>query len=639
MGKKPGEKKGRIPKKLGTLDIFSIATGAMISSGLFVLPAVVFGKVGPASILAYLLASLCVVPSLFAKAELSSAMPKSGGTYFFITRSFGPLVGIFSGLAAWFSLSLKSAFALLGIGIFLQPLLSAYSPHMVKLIAIGCTVLFTVLNLLSVKETGRIQIILVFLLIVLVVFYVSTGISKLDINRLIPFKTTSWRPILTSVGLVFVSFGGLTKVASVAEEVKTPGKTIPRGMFTAFFIVTLLYLLVIFTTIGILPRAEFFTTLTPISLGASKVTGQAGFLLLSFAAMISFITTGNAGILAASRTPMAMARDRLLPRFLGKVSERFQTPVFSILLTSVFMILCILFLELETLIKVASTMKLLLFTFVLLSVIIMRSSKLVSYKPTYRSPLYPVIHIIGICAYIFLIIEMGKIPLLITGGFFLLSIMWYFLFTRKHVRQKSAFVHMVEKLTNRELVKDRTVLEGQLIDILRERDEVKEDRFDSIVRQAAVIDMDRTVNRSEFFAVVAETIGGRWGIDPGHVAEKLNQREEQSSTLLYPGVAVPHAVPHIVVDGKGVFDIVLVRNKFGIIWNEWEEGTGEGISQDVVYTAFCLIGSKDERNFHLKALMSIAQVLQDPEFHKAWHRARNADELRSVILVSKRRRS
>jgi mannitol/fructose-specific phosphotransferase system IIA component (Ntr-type) len=217
--------------------------------------------------------------------------------------------------------------------------------------------------------------------------------------------------------------------------------------------------------------------------------------------------------------------------------------------------------------------------------------------------------------------------------------MWYFLFTRKHVKQKSAFVHMVEKLTNRELVKDRTVLEGELIDILRERDEVKEDRFDSIIRQAEVIDMDRTVTLREFFALVAETIGRRWGIDPNHVAEKLNQREEQSSTLLYPGVAVPHAIPHIVVDGKGVFDIVLVRNKFGIIWDEGEEGPGEEKSKDVVYTAFCLIGSKDERNFHLKALMSIAQVLQDPEFHKAWHKARNADELRSVILVSKRRRS
>ena len=109
-------------KKLGFLEVFSIATGAMISSGLFVLPAVVYGKAGPSILLAYFIAALVVVPAMLSKAELATAMPKSGGDYFFVHRSLGPLFGTFAGLAAWFSLSLKSAFALVGIGIFLAPL-------------------------------------------------------------------------------------------------------------------------------------------------------------------------------------------------------------------------------------------------------------------------------------------------------------------------------------------------------------------------------------------------------------------------------------------------------------------------------------------------------------------------------------
>ena len=80
------------------------------------------------------------------------------------------------------------------------------------------------------------------------------------------------------------------------------------------------------------------------------------------------------------------------------------------------------------------------------------------------------------------------------------------------------------------------------------------------------------------------------GDRPRRVEEKLQIREEQASTLIYPGVAVPHAIPHIIIEGEGRFDIVLVRNKKGIVWNE---------AGDVVYTAFCLVGSKDERNFHL----------------------------------------
>ncbi len=141
--------------------------------------------------------------------------------------------------------------------------------------------------------------------------------------------------------------------------------------------------------------------------------------------------------------------------------------------------------------------------------------------------------------------------------------------------------------------------------------------------------MKRTVTRKEFFQELSQVISGRWGATPDQVERKLTERENQTSTLIYPGVAVPHAIPHIIIEGKRNFDIVLVRNKFGIIWNEENE---------VVYTAFCLVGAKSERNLHLKVLMSIAQILQDPEFHKAWMNARSEEELRYVILVTKRRR-
>ena len=93
----------KLKKELGLLDVFSVAAGAMISSGLFVLPAIAYAKAGPAVILAYLLASILVIPSVLSKAELSTAMPKAGGTYFFVERSMGPIWGLFSGLAGWFS--------------------------------------------------------------------------------------------------------------------------------------------------------------------------------------------------------------------------------------------------------------------------------------------------------------------------------------------------------------------------------------------------------------------------------------------------------------------------------------------------------------------------------------------------------
>ena len=293
------------------------------------------------------------------------------------------------------------------------------------------------------------------------------------------------------------------------------------------------------------------------------------------------------------------------------------------------MIACIVLLDIESLVKVASTMKLLLFALVNISVIFMRQSGIVTYKPLYKAPLYPWLQIAGTAVYLFLIVQMGAVPLLITAGFFGVSILWYFIFAKKHVRTDSAFVRMVGTIADRELVANDQTLEGELLDILRERDEIREDRFDSIIRKSIVLDLDRTVTRDEFFRLAAEAISGRWDVDLASVQAKLSEREQHASTLIYPGVAVPHAIPHIIIEGSNLFDIVLARNKFGIEWNE---------QGDVVYTVFCMIGSKDERNFHLKALMSIAQVLQDPDFHRQWTKARTAEELKSAILVAKRRR-
>ena len=619
-----------LQRSLRTKEVFSIAAGAMISTGLFVLPAVVYLKAGPSILTAYLLASIFIVPAMFSKAELATAMPKSGGVYFFINRSFGGLFGTFTGFASWFSLSLKSAFALIGIGVFLEPLVPVYSPDMIKYIALGFMVIFTILNLLSVEASGRVQFIMVAILLVILTAFVIFGLPHVDMRRFHPYAAGGWEQIFLVTGMIFISYGGLTKVASIAEEVHDPTRSIPRGMFTAFVVVSVLYILSIIVTVGVLPVQTISTTLTPLSTAARTFLGAPGYIILSIGAMMAFVTTANAGLMAASRSPMAMSRDNMLPPVFRRVSSRFNTPYVSILLTSVFMSACIVFLDIESLVKVASTMKLLMFSLVNISVILMRQSRIVSYRPTFRSPLYPYLQIAGSLVYVLLILQMGRLPLILAGVFFLVSVSWYYLYVRPRVSQKSAFIHLVENLTNKEIVENEVKLEEELIDILRERDQIVEDRFDTVISRSPVMDMDHTVTREEFFAEVAKVIGERWGIDVTKVEKKLQEREEQASTLIYPGVAVPHAIPHIIIEGKHSFDIVLVRNKYGIVWND------EG---EVVYTAFCLVGSKDERNFHLKALMSIAQVLQDPEFHKQWTQARTPDELRSVILLTKRRRN
>ncbi|MCK4596662.1 amino acid permease, partial [bacterium] len=223
----------------------------MISSGLFVLPGLAFAKAGPAVILAYIVASVMVIPSILSKAELCTAMPKAGGTYFFIERSLGPATGVFGGLANWFSLSLKSAFALMGMGIFAVLLYPEITEMQIKLVAVGCCLFFTVLNLVSVKSTGRFQVWLVLGLIGLLVLYLIRGIGSIDVHRFTPFMPFGLGSVFATAGLVFISFGGVTKVASIAEEAKDPRRSIPLGMFLAFLVVSLLYLLIVSLTVGL----------------------------------------------------------------------------------------------------------------------------------------------------------------------------------------------------------------------------------------------------------------------------------------------------------------------------------------------------------------------------------------------------
>ncbi len=618
----------QLKKQLGSLEVFAVAAGAMISSGLFVLPAIAYAKAGPAVILSYLFASLLIIPSLLSKAELATAMPRAGGTYFYVERSLGPIWGLFGGLANWFSVALKSAFAVVGMAVLIEVILqevfgTQLSQWHLKTAAVVCCLVFTTMNIVSVKHTSRFQVWLVGILLVLLAFFVTFGAGKVEAVRFKGFFDKGWFDVFATAGLVFVSFGGLTKVASIAEEVKNPGRNLPLGMLLAWAVVALFYIAVITVTIGLVDGPELTGSLMPISLAAGKFLGSAGFAILGLAAVAAFVTTANGGILAASRCPMAMSRDQLLPPVLARVNERFTTPHTSILLTGGFMIAAIIFLDIVVLVKTASTLMIILFILVNASVIIMRESRIQSYRPKFKSPLYPYIHIFAIIAYGALIIDMGWVPLSITAGFIGLSAAWFWLYVNKRVTRASAVMHVVERVTDREL--KSVTLENELRDILLERDNVIEDRFDKLIRECQIVDIEGKISAEDIFRKLSAILAGKLGTDEYVLFEKFLHREAEGGTVVQPGFAIPH----IVVEGEHKFEVLLIRARDGINFPH---------APDLVKIMFILAGSKDERNYHLRALMAIAQVSQEKDFEKRWLAARNTEAIRNLILLSTRKR-
>ena len=600
----------------------------MISSGLFVLPAIAYMKAGPAVIISYFFASILIIPSVLSKAELSTAMPRAGGTYFFVERSLGSTWGLFGGLANWFSVALKSAFAIVGMAVFVEVVLQTVfqlqlSQVHLKAIAALCCLGFTILNIVSVRHTSRFQVLLVGILLLILAMFILFGSGTVKLDRYQGFLEKGWLAILATAGRVFVSFGGLTKVASIAEEVRQPGKNLPAGMILAWFVVTVCYLGVIIITVGVVDGPKLAGNYTPISLAASKFMGPAGFAILGLAAIAAFVTTANGGILAASRAPMAMSRDQLLPPLLARVNERFKTPHISILLTGAFMIAAIVFLDIEVLVKTASTLMIILFILDNASVIIMRESRIQSYRPKFKSPLYPYIHIFAIFAYAALIVDMGTVPLLITAAFVALSAAWFVFYVSRRVSRASAVMHVVERVTDRAL---KTVtLENELRDILMERDDIIEDRFDELIRECEILDIQGAKTSEEVFRRVARILEKRLDISEYVLFEKFLYREAEGGTVVQPGLAIPH----IVVEGQNKFDILLVRAVDGISFP---------IAPDPVKIMFVLAGSKDERNYHLRALMAIAQIAQEKEFESRWLAARGPAEIRNLILLSARKR-
>ena len=158
----------RLEKQLGLWDVYALATGATLSSGFFLLPGMAAAGAGAAMPISYLLAGLILLPGLFSKVELTTAMPKAGGVYYFLDRSMGPLVGTIGGFGTWISLILKAAFALIGVGVYLEIFIPGVpmSP-----IAAGLAVMFGVINYFGAKKSGSFQLFLLIGLMILLLWF------------------------------------------------------------------------------------------------------------------------------------------------------------------------------------------------------------------------------------------------------------------------------------------------------------------------------------------------------------------------------------------------------------------------------------------------------------------------------------
>lgn len=624
------KKSGRLKKELGLFDVYAICTGAMFSSGFFLLPGLAAAKTGASVVLAYLIAGVLILPAMFSKAELSTALPRAGGTYYFLDRSLGPMFGTIGGLGTYLALTLKTAFALIGIGAYA----SLFIELPIKPVAIVLTAVFVGINILGAKETSGLQRWLVVILISVLAFFLLQGFHEIIFeqprevtrSRFEPFMAFGWEGLLGTVGFVFVSYAGLTKVASVAEEVKDPERNIPLGMILSLVSTSLVYVAGVFIMVAVLDPASFHSDLTPVATAAEAffdwLPHPLGLVLIVAAALAAFASTGNAGVLSASRYPLAMARDRLLPDVFARLG-RFHTPTLAILATGALMVLFILALDEEGIAKLASAFQLFIFMLVNLAVIVMRESRIPSYDPGYRTPFYPWMQVGGIIVSGVLIAYMGWLAIFFTLGIVLVCLIWYFRYARSRVVRDGAIYHWFKRLGERQYED----LDREFRAILKEKGLRSDDPFDEVVARAQVIDLEAGETFDDLVRKAAILFSERLPLPSEKLAEGFLHGTRTGATPVAGGAALPHM--HL----PGIFrpEMVLARSRAGLKVGVTDAlGGREAIHE--VHAVFMLVSPEDDPGQHLRMLAQLANRIDEPDFMENWLRALNAAHLKELLL-------
>ena len=608
-------------KDISLFGVFAIALGTTISSGLFLLPGMAFAQAGPAIIVSYLLAGLVVLPPLLCKSELATAMPRAGGVYFYIDRAFGPLAGTIAGLGTWVSLTLKTSFALVGSGYYIG--LFIPDPP-VLLIAVVLALLFGGINLLGAGKTTRMQSMLVICMLVLLCWFAIWGSLDIDTSRFKDFWGAGSETVISMVGVVLISYMGLTKVASIAEEVSNPERNIPRGILLALLAAVLIYMTGLAVMIGVVPASELAETYTPAALAAEYFAGRAGMITISIAAIASFLSVANAGILSASRYPLAMGRDHIFPRLFRRLG-RFGTPLPAIVLTVVLIIAEVILLDPLIIAKYAGTIMLLLFAGVSAAVIIMRESKLDSYDPGFKVPWYPWVPLLGVVLCVAAMSVLGTASIIFAVLMIVIAIAWFYFYASDRVDRYGAIFHVFARLGEQRF----DALDTELRGIIKEKGLRAADPFDETIAKARVLEGNAGTDFETLAARVSDALSTETGRSSKHFLQGFLEGTQVGATPVTGGVALPH----LRLQGLQRSHLVLVRCRNGL---NLEVGSGMpgGKTSQRVQALFFMASPEDDPAQHLRLLASLAGAVEQEGFMDRWLDAEGPADLKEALLRS-----
>lgn len=310
-------------RELGTLDAVGIGFGAIVGAGIFVVTGVAAGIAGPAFLVGLAIAAGVAVCNALSSAQLAAEYPRAGGTYEYGYRVLGAWPGF---VAGWMFLAGKVAAAgtvALGLAGYLESVLPGVPP---RALAVGAVALFTALNYFGIRRSSRVNLVIVALSLGALAVFVVAGAGSFRLANLRPFAPGGWRAVLESAALLFFAYTGYARIATLAEEVREPRRTIPRAIGWTLGGAVVLYVAVAVVAAGAVGAEALAASPAPLQTAAGALPYPGVATVVSAGGVTAMLGVILSQLLGLSRMGFAMARRGDLPRWLARIHPRHATP-------------------------------------------------------------------------------------------------------------------------------------------------------------------------------------------------------------------------------------------------------------------------------------------------------------------------
>lgn len=302
----------------------ALYVGAVLGTGVIALPALAAEAAGPASLIAWLGLVLLSVPLAGTFAALGARYPDAGGVSTYVRYAFGSRAAAVVGWCFYFAIPAGAPAAAMFGGAYVAAALGG-EQRTVTITAAVLMIVVTVANAFGLTVSGRLQLILAGLLVVLLLAAVIVSLPFAHVGNLRPFAPHGWLAVGPAAALLVWSFAGWEAITHLAADFRRPSRDLPRAATVAVVVVGVLYLAVAAATVLVLGPAAGTVDAPLAELLALGIGGEVQ-VLAAAAALLLTLGTMNAYYAGAAKLGAALGRDGALPAWFARGSSAGEVP-------------------------------------------------------------------------------------------------------------------------------------------------------------------------------------------------------------------------------------------------------------------------------------------------------------------------